>query len=184
MYRRRGCRKASADGFGTNHTNESRIVDNLRVLLAVEPPILSELLADWFHNAPGVQIVGFAQHPMEALLAVRRTEADVVVTVTETDEVPCVCSHLFSEFPALLVVAISADAKEARLYRQQVCQTPVTMNASQDLLASMRLLLAEGNDSIPYHRVTRPLAGTKSSTIARKNSTSPDLIQAVECEFR
>jgi chemotaxis response regulator CheB len=110
--------------------------------LAIEPLILCELVAEWFQGEPDLQVVGTSQHPVETLLAVRRTQADVVVTVTETDEVPPVCGHLFNEFPALAVIAISADATRATLYRQQVCQTPMPLHASQQLLTSMRQLLA------------------------------------------
>lgn len=64
-------------------------------------------------------IVGVAQTPVDLLLEVKRTDADVVVLELGDDTTPGLFSHLFAEFPRLVVLGI--EQRDARAFIEQLC---------------------------------------------------------------
>jgi DNA-binding transcriptional LysR family regulator len=123
---------------GSVSSDESNILNRIRVLLAVQPQVLCDLLAGLIQREPDIEVVGCVADPVDMLVAVRQSEADVVVTVSDDGELSGWHTLLFGEYPGLLVVTISADARCARVFRQEICSTPVSADTAQDLLSSIR----------------------------------------------
>jgi len=110
-----------------------------RVLLAMESPLLRELLFDLLKSEPDIEVVGEATDPVDLLLAIEETGADVVVhTFTDLQQPPGVCSHLFAEYPELVVIGISPDADAACSCRQTVSIRPLANVGLQDVLNEIR----------------------------------------------
>lgn len=111
----------------------------IRVLLALESPMLCETLADLLARQEGIEVVGHASEPLDLLVAVEKSEADVVLlTFPEFPNLPGVCSHLFAEFPELVVLGVSPDGQYACTCRQEVRVKPLEGAGLDDVLAEIR----------------------------------------------
>lgn len=98
----------------------------VRVLLAVDPPLLRDLLAHTIAEEPDMEVVGEVADGVGVLLAVARTGANVVLHSNTGNGLSSTCSHLFAEYPGLLVIGIDPGDEEAVMYRQEIVATPTT----------------------------------------------------------
>jgi|KBSSwiStaDraftv2_1062776.scaffolds.fasta_scaffold1464716_1 DNA-binding NarL/FixJ family response regulator len=82
----------------------------IKVLLGEIPPELRHALPALLDGQEDVKTVGESSDPIELLLMVQRTKADVVILHARSDgSDPGVCSHLAEEFPRLLILIISPN---------------------------------------------------------------------------
>ena len=100
----------------------------VRVLLAVEPPLLRDLLSHTIAEEPGMEVVGEVADGVGVLLAVARTGANVVVHSNIDNSLSSTCSHLFAEYPGLLVIGLHPEREEAVMYRQEIVESSTTAN--------------------------------------------------------
>ena len=104
----------------------------IKVLLANEPGSVRETLEELLQHQSDVEVVGTVREPIEILLAVDETQAEVVVlTLPESGEIPGICTHLLTEYPRLLILALAADRESACLYRRGIVVEPLP-NVSED----------------------------------------------------
>ncbi len=77
--------------------------------------------------------------PLELLLAVREAKPDVVILgLTETGEEPGICSNLMSEYPRLLVLALSQQRDQAFLYQQSILKQALKETSDNCILNAIR----------------------------------------------
>ena len=100
--------------------------------------MLRELLKDLICRQGDMEVVGEALDPLEVLYAVRKTEADVVVTTLPESGEAGISSHLLAEYPELLVLALAPDGSDAMLYRQVLVKESVHGEAFDGLLSVVR----------------------------------------------
>ena len=83
----------------------------IRIVLAHRRRMLRELLQRVLSRQPDLEIVGQSTDPIDLLLAVSRSEADVVIL----DEANSrgLRSHLLAEFPHLTLLDLSSDGEVA-----------------------------------------------------------------------
>lgn len=111
----------------------------IRVLLALDSPILRDMLADLLGRQEGIEVVGQAIEPLDVLMAVQKFQADVVLlTFPQFPELPGVCSHLFGEFPELVVLGVSPDGQYACTCRQEIRVKPLGAAGLEEVLAEIR----------------------------------------------
>ena len=111
----------------------------IRVLLAVESSTLCDVLKGQIQEQRDVEVVGEVIDPVELLLAVGATQADVVIhTWPESEETPGICSHLLLEYPDLLVIGISPNEDRAYACRQAISTTTLPTAELGELFAEMR----------------------------------------------
>lgn len=92
----------------------------IRVLLYGQPGVGLDPVRRLFGTEPDFDLVGEAERPLELLLAVKDTAADVVVLSEADDCAESVTSHLLAEYPGLTVLALSAlGASVTRLCLQR-----------------------------------------------------------------
>jgi len=91
-------------------------------------------------------VVGEALDPLEVLLAVRRTEADVVVTTLPSSREPGISSHLLAEYPQLVVVALDPEGHRAILYRQVLVKETLDNADNKNLFSKLRKLISLASD--------------------------------------
>ena len=112
-----------------------------RVLLAVDSPLFRDLLRNRIAREDHMDVVGDVADPMDLLLAVRRTGANVLIhSWPDSEEMPGICSHLLLEYPALAVIGIPPDAERAYSCRQTITTTIVEMDGLRGLLDEIRLV--------------------------------------------
>ena len=110
-----------------------------KVLLAIESPILRELLRESIERELGVEVVDERVDPMDLLVAVGRTEADVVIQTWPTgDEMPSILTHLFVEYPELIVIGLPDDSDRAIVCRPTITKTEFPMLGLEELLSQLR----------------------------------------------
>ncbi len=114
-------------------------MNTIRVLLAVDSPMLRELLKDRIQPQRDIEVVGEAADPVDLLLAVRATDADVVIhTWPESTEAPGICSHLLTEYAGLLVIGIPPDEDRAYACHQAISTTRLPTAGLEEMLAEIR----------------------------------------------
>lgn len=90
-----------------------------------------------------MEVVGETLDPLEVLLEVRRTEADVVITSLPASGEPSISSHLLAEFPQLVVIGLAPEGERAVLYRQVMVKQPIDNCGDSDLLTQLRQAMAK-----------------------------------------
>ena len=118
----------------------------VKILLANGPEALRAGLATFLQQQSDIEVVGTVLDPIELLVAVEDTQADVVVTtLPDTGEMPGICSHLLHEYPQLLILALSPDRTRACVYRQAIMVEPLADISDEGILAALRRVNAGSN---------------------------------------
>ncbi len=103
--------------------------------------MLCDTLSDLLRRQEGIEVVGQAARPLDVLVAVEKARANVVLlTFPQFPELPGLCSHLFAEFPEVVVVGISPDGQYACTCRQEVRVKRLESGGLGELLAELRSL--------------------------------------------
>ncbi len=111
----------------------------IQVVLAVAPRMLREPLRMLLEGESDFQIADEVLDPVDLLMAVKDTEANVVImTVPDAEAIPSICTHLLTEFPDLLVIAISSKANQAFTYRSRIDCKPLSGLMFEDVVTAIR----------------------------------------------
>lgn len=113
-------------------------MNTIRVLLAVDSPMLRELLKDRIQPQRDIEVVGEAADPVDLLLAVHATQADVVIHTWPESTTPGICSHLLAEYPGLLVIGIPPNENRAYACHQAISTTRLPTAGLEEMLAEIR----------------------------------------------
>lgn len=116
---------------------------SVKVLLANGPEALPIGLATLLQQQSDIEVVGTVLDPVELLVAVGDTQADVaVVTLPDSGEMPGICSHLLHEYPQLLILALSSARTRACVYRQAITVEPLADISDEGILTTVRRVKA------------------------------------------
>lgn len=111
----------------------------IRMVLAVGQRLLRETLESLFSEQADMEVVAEATAPIDVMAAVSRTDADLVVlNWTEGEAIPGLCTHLFAEFPGIVVVGVAGDESGGRVCRQTVSLTRLPDASTSELLHAIR----------------------------------------------
>ena len=122
----------------TTHCSISR--KKVRVLLAMDLYLLSDLLKTHLDNDPAVEIVGEMAEPANLLIATGQTKANVVIQCwPSSGQMPGICTHLMAAYPDLTIIGLSINGD-----RNYVCRRPVVVdNLPSSDLASVQIAIQE-----------------------------------------
>jgi len=113
-------------------------VSNIQVLWAVEPRLHSDVWKQLIQGEPDIQIVGETYDPVDMLVAVGQTHANVLVhSWPDSPRMPEICSFLLQEYPELLVIGISPKA-DVYAYACQQTITTRRLASPRQVIASIR----------------------------------------------
>lgn len=116
---------------------------SVKVLLANAPEALPTDLATLLQQQSDIEVVGTVLDPVDLLVAVGDTQADVVVMpLPDSGEMPGVCSHLLHEYPQLLILALSPARTRACVYRQAITVEPLADISDEGILRAVRRVKA------------------------------------------
>lgn len=108
----------------------------VKILMVDVPSGLRNLLQDVIQSQEKMLVVGEAFDPIDLLLTVNETDADVVIMGhPQADSMPGICTHLLTEFPILLILIVSTIDQRAFLYRRKITQEEVSYTIPEDLIA-------------------------------------------------
>lgn len=108
----------------------------VKILMVDVPGSLHNLLQDVIQRQANMLVVGEAFDPIDLLLTVNETDADVVIMGhPQAESMPGICTHLLTEFPILLILIVSTIDQRAFLYRRKITQEEVSYTVPEDLIA-------------------------------------------------
>ena len=108
----------------------------VKILMVNVPGNLRNLLQGVIEHQENMVVVGEAFDPIDLLVTVNETEADVVfMGHPQADRMPGICSHLLTEYPTLLILIISTIDQRAFLYERKITQEEVSYTIPEDLIA-------------------------------------------------
>ena len=117
-------------------------MNEIRVLLASRPKMLSDIIRNIIDRQPDMILVGEVVDPIKLLFATRETSVDVViVTPLNANGEPRICSHLLAEHPKMIVVILSSKGEAAYLYRSGVRRLRILEPCGESILSAIRRAL-------------------------------------------
>jgi DNA-binding NarL/FixJ family response regulator len=111
------------------------------VLLAMLPPMVRAALKEVVADQADMRVVGEVNDPVAVLLAVGRTQADVVVLGMQDTELPGIASHLLDQYPHLKILAISPERRQAFRYELRPQLVSIGEMDAHDLLHTIRTVM-------------------------------------------
>ncbi len=118
--------------YRVEETGRSR-VKKIRILLAIRPRMMREILKTLFERQEDMEVVGEVLAPVELLVAVREMEADTVVLALRDFEKLGVHSNLLAEFPNVTILALASKGEAA--FIEQLCHRRLEIaNPSKDTI--------------------------------------------------
>jgi DNA-binding NarL/FixJ family response regulator len=111
-----------------------------RVLLSVKPQLFCDSIRRVIElQADDMEVVGEADDPIDLMLLVQETGADVLIqSWGDGGRMPAICSHLLSEYPDLRIVGVSQDENQVVSCRRVLALSTVTNPLPNDLLGVIR----------------------------------------------
>jgi DNA-binding NarL/FixJ family response regulator len=88
----------------------------IRILLAQLPRHLQDYFNEAVASQDDMRLVGSLANPLDVLLAVGSTNADVVILGVGDDAVPAIATHLYDEYPDVRLLGVTPDGHQAYLY--------------------------------------------------------------------
>ena len=93
------------------------MLKTFRVLMANQPKLMRELLAEMLAEESWIQIVGEVTQEAEIRDLVQKTSPDLlVVTAEQPGKRPAICDELLREFPSLRIIAVAAQESYSVCY--------------------------------------------------------------------
>lgn len=115
-----------------------------KVLLASRPKLLSEVIRYLVSRQPDMEVVSEVLDPLELLLAVKATNADVViVTPLPANGEPHICTQLLAAYAQLKIVTQSAKGEAAYLYQTGLPKLRIDEPSEQLILGAIRKSLQD-----------------------------------------
>jgi len=117
----------------------------IKVLLASRPKLLSEVIRYMVARQPDMEVVSEVLDPIELVLAVKATNADVViVTPLPANGEPHICTQLLTVYAQLKIVTQSAKGEAAYLYQSGSPKRRIEAPSEQLILGAIRESLHDG----------------------------------------
>jgi len=121
-----------------------------RVLLAVDRQMDAQVLREALASEADMEVVGHVTEPMALLVRVARTGANVVLcSWPESSGIPAICTHLFAEYPGLLVIGLTESGVSAWVCQQKITVSPLPRPGIGDLLREIRQRAVEVPEGEP-----------------------------------
>lgn len=108
-----------------------------RVLLLVQPRLLRESLRERLTSQSEFQVVGEIEHEVDLLLAIRATQADLVIHTWPTEDLPGLYSHLLVEFPGLTLIGLRPGSDVPLVCEHRLTLTPLTQSRLSALVTDL-----------------------------------------------
>jgi chemotaxis response regulator CheB len=110
----------------------------VKILMVDVPGNLRSLFQHVIEQQENMVVVGEAFDPVDLLLTVNETDADVVIMGhPQADRMPGICSHLLAEYPVLLILIISTIDQRAFLSERKITYEEVSYTIPEDLIAKV-----------------------------------------------
>lgn len=109
--------------------------EKIKILMIDIPDEIHDALKELIQSQSNMEVVGEAFDPINLLLTINDTQADVVIMgVTQVDRVPGICTHLLAEYPDLLILTLSTQQHKAFLYQRSITRDEILDTSPETLI--------------------------------------------------
>jgi DNA-binding NarL/FixJ family response regulator len=102
------------------------------------PRMLRDVCKQLIVEQPDMEVVGEFGNGVELLLATGQTRPDIIILGVEGSGLPGIGSHLFTEFPHVKLLGVTADAQHLSLYELRPYKGLIGDVSPQGLLDAIR----------------------------------------------
>ena len=82
----------------------------IRVLVAIRPRLMRELILTTFTDQPDIEVVGEVAEGVDVLAAVENTRPDfLVLSQDKMGQRPAICDHVLRLYPDVRIIAVDHD---------------------------------------------------------------------------
>jgi DNA-binding NarL/FixJ family response regulator len=128
--------------LGYTLPKQGTFMRKIKVLLAIQPRMLSEVVRHIVERQPDMDVVRELPDPIGLLFAIRATEAEVVITTPDaSDREPGLGSALLAACPYLKIMALSATGATAFLYEAGIPTQRLDDVGEEAMLRAIRALM-------------------------------------------
>ena len=114
----------------------------IKVLLAVRPRMLSEVLRNAIERQPDIEIVSELIDSAELLIALRAIKAEVVITTSiDSDRGPEISGCLLAAYPQIKMITLSEAGDIALLYESGSSKKRIDEVGEEAILGAIRELM-------------------------------------------
>ena len=107
--------------------------------LVVDSDIESEVSRALLEGLDVHFVAGVREEPFDLLRAVKSTEAQAaIVSCTENGGMPGICTHLFAQFPSLVIVGVCRKSGRTYVWKQVVSTRRLKSLTLDSLLSEIR----------------------------------------------
>jgi len=84
--------------------------NQIRVLVAIRPRLMRELILTTFADQPDIEVVGEVEEDADVLAAVQNTRPNfLVLSQDEIGQRPAICDHVLRLYPDVRIIAVDVD---------------------------------------------------------------------------
>jgi DNA-binding NarL/FixJ family response regulator len=114
-------------------------MERMAVVLAAEPRLFRDALQESLEREPALAVFAASPDPLEVLGAVAQRQASVVVVSSlASSGVPGLATHLFAEFPELVVIGICPDSGRVHVHRQIITTETLAASSVERVVEAIR----------------------------------------------
>ncbi|MBN2103261.1 hypothetical protein JW835_04385 [bacterium] len=107
----------------------------INVMLSSRPKLLSEVIRNLIERQPDMKVAGEVIDPIELILALRITPADVVIiTPLKANGDPRICGQLLREHPRLKVLILTPESEMVYVYQSGFDRIRIEKPSEQTIL--------------------------------------------------
>jgi len=111
------------------------VSQTVKILMVDVPSRLRTWLDEVIEHQENMEVVGEASDPIDLLVTVKETDADVVIMGhPQADRVHGIFTHLLAENPYLVILTISTTDQRAFLYQTKIIREEVSYTVPEDLI--------------------------------------------------
>jgi DNA-binding NarL/FixJ family response regulator len=114
----------------------------IAVFLAIRPRMLSEVVRHIVERQPDMEVVSEVADSVELLLALKATEAEVVlITSAALDRKPGMCNYLLAAYPHLKIIDLLSKSDTAFLYEVGSLKKRIDEVGEESILSAIRAFM-------------------------------------------
>ena len=116
-------------------------MQKITVLLAIQPRMLSEVIRRIVERQPDMEVVKEGNDAIELRIAIKATEAQVIILTLTDSEESGICRDLLAEYPRLKIIALSPLGDTAFLYESGSHPKRMDNVGEEAILSAIRELM-------------------------------------------
>jgi len=114
-------------------------MSQINVMFSSRPKLISEVLINLIERQPDMKVAGEIIDPIELIIALRETLADVVIIAPyKANGYPRICKLLLKEYPLLIILILTQESQSLYIFQSGVKRVHIVKPSEQIILNAIR----------------------------------------------